>query len=122
MWIFMNDAFFSVVKNRNDENGVVVRARVKGDLETVFGSNHDVTESSDSDYRFRMFLDQSYVSGVIAKRVDEIDYDNFKNSIDKRDHERKGYYTRVWTVMYDWQERLYERGYNHWTNYRNNNR
>ena len=118
MWVFMNDAFLSVVKNRNDDSGVVVRARVKGDLENVFGQEHEVIESDNSDYRFRMFLDQKYVSDVIAKRVDEIEYNNFKNSISKNDYERKSYYTRVWSVMFDWQERLYERAKKWWLTYR----
>lgn len=119
MWVFMNDAFFSVVKDRNNENGVVVRARVGGDLENVFGYDHDVLETDDSDYRFRMFLDQGYVSNVIADRVNNINYTNFKDSISKTDTTRKGYYTRVWAVMYDWQESLYQRAYGWWQNYRN---
>ena len=114
----MNDAFFSVVKDRDVEDGVVVRARVGGDLEKVFGSNHEVIASSDSDYRFRMFLNQEYVANVIAERVSNINYPNFKNSIDKKDTNRKGYYTRVWSVMFDWQEKLYERAYSGWQNYR----
>lgn len=119
MWVFMNDAFFSVVKDREVETGVVVRARIRGDLENVFGSNHSVMETEDSDYRFRMFLDQEFVANVIAERVGNINYDNFKNSIDKRDFERKSYYTKVWSVMFDWQERLYQRTNHWWLNYRN---
>lgn len=119
MWVFMNDAFFSVVKDRTNKNGVVVRARVGGDLEKVFGGQHEVLETEDSDYRFRMFLDQEYVKNVISDRVMGINYTNFKDSIDKKDTERKAYYTRVWSVMYDWQETLYQRAYGWWQNYRN---
>lgn len=114
----MNDAFFSVVKDRNNENGVVVRARISGDLENVFGHEHEVIETDDSDYRFRLFLDQEYVKQVIADRVGNIDYHNFKDSINKGDTDRKTYYTRVWSVMYDWQERFYQRAYGWWLNYR----
>lgn len=115
----MNDAFFSVVKNREDKNGVVVRARVRGDLENVFGVNHDVIETDESDYRFRMFLNQEYVADVMKERVSNIEYDNFKNSINKNDIERKRYYTKVWSVMFDWQERLYQRANQWWLTYRN---
>jgi len=118
MWIFMNDAFFSVVKDRDIEDGVVVRARVGGDLEKVFGEQHKVIETSDSDYRFRMFLNQEYVSKVVADRISNINYPNFKNSIDKKDTARKSHYTRVWGVMYDWQEGLYRRTCDLWQNYR----
>jgi inorganic pyrophosphatase len=120
MWIFMNDAFFSVVKDRNNEDGVVVRARVEGDLENVFGSDKKVIVTDDSDYRFRLFLDQEYVKNVIANRIENINYPNFKNSINKTDYERKRYYTDVWGVMYDWQDKLYK-SYNSWLSYRNQN-
>ena len=114
----MNDAFFSVVKDRNIEEDVVVRARVKGDLEKVFGEQHKVIESSDSDYRFRMFLNQEYVSKVVAERLSNIDYPNFKNSINKKDTARKSHYTRVWGVMCDWQDSLYQKTNDLWQNYR----
>lgn len=114
----MNDAFFSVVKDRNNEDGVVVRARVEGDLENVFGSDKKVIVTDDSDYRFRLFLDQEYVKNVIANRIENINYPNFKNSINKTDYERKRYYTDVWGVMYDWQDKLYK-SYNSWLSYRN---
>jgi hypothetical protein len=106
MWVFTNNSFFSIVKNRDDPNGVVVRARVPGDLTRTFGKEHNVIELSDSDYRFRMFLDHDYVTKVVAENVSNIDYDNFKNSIDKKDIERYRHYTEVWYVMYDWQDKL----------------
>ena len=36
MWIILNKSFLSIVKNRNDENELLVRARVKGDIQRVF--------------------------------------------------------------------------------------
>ena len=32
MWIVLNKSFLSIVKNRNNENQLLVRARVKGDI------------------------------------------------------------------------------------------
>jgi len=126
MWVFTNNAFFSVVKDRDNANGVVVRARVPGDLEKVFGSVHKVHETENSDYRFRMYLDHEYVTEVISEEVSNIDYDNFKNSIPKEDKERYSYYTRVWSVMNSWQESMYPYnpdmyGIRNWykTNYKN---
>lgn len=107
MWVFTNNAFFSVVKDRDNKTGVVVRARVPGDLENTFGSVHKVHETDDSDYRFRMYLDQEYVAETIQRNILEIDYDNFKNSIPKDDKDRYSYYTKVWAVMNSWQEKLY---------------
>jgi hypothetical protein len=107
MWIFTNDAFFSIVKNRGLVKGVVVRARLPEDLTKTFGTQHEVIESDDSDYRFRMFLDHDYVSKVISKQVKNIDYDNLKNSIDRKDVDRRHYYSQVWGVMLNWQKKLY---------------
>ncbi len=109
MWIFMNDAFFSIVQNREDSKQVLVRSRVKQDLLNAFGNKHEVIEMEDSDYRFRMFLDKDYVANAIKCHVQSIDYDNFKNSIPKEDHERKSYYLWVWQVMYDWQAKYFTR-------------
>lgn len=107
MWIFTNFAFISIVKDRTDPTQVVVRARVRDDLEKMFGSEHNVIESSDSDYRFRMFLDHEFVTKTVAERVEEIDYDNFKNSISLNDRDRYKNYTGVWSVMNSWQMALY---------------
>lgn len=110
MWVFLNDAFFSIVQHREDKEMVVVRARVEGDLERAFGNQHEVLETEDSDYRFRMFLNKEYVSDVMKRKVLNINYGNFKDSIAKQDYERKSYYTRVWSVMNDWQEKIFGSG------------
>ena len=36
MWVIMNQSYFSVVKDRNKENHLLVRARVQGDIERLF--------------------------------------------------------------------------------------
>jgi len=114
MWVFLNDAFFSIVQHREDKDTVVVRARVEGDLEKAFGFQHEVTESEDSDYRFRIFLNKEYVSNVMKQKVLDVDYVNFKDSINKKDINRKSYYTRVWAVMNDWQEKVFGSSWNKW--------
>ena len=50
MWIVLNKSFLSIVKNRNNENQLLVRARVKGDIEKVF-DEADVFEDENADYR-----------------------------------------------------------------------
>ena len=52
MWIIMNDAFLSVVQNIYDEDELLVRARVEGDIERVF-SNAEVFADEGSDYKYR---------------------------------------------------------------------
>ena len=52
MWIVLNKSFLSIVKNRNNNSELLVRARVKGDIEKVF-ENADVFEDMNADYRYR---------------------------------------------------------------------
>lgn len=107
MWIFTNNAFFSIVEDRDNTDMVVVRARVQGDLQRAFGNDHEIIESEDSDYRFRAFLNREYVANTIKNNIMNIDYDNFKNSIAKDDKTRKSYYHDVWDVMNRWQEGVF---------------
>jgi hypothetical protein len=47
--------------------------------------NADVLEDPERDYRFRAELDIKKVSEMIARMVSQIDYPNFKNSLDTND-------------------------------------
>lgn len=116
----MNDAFISIVESDKSKDMFVVRARIKGDLENVFGNQHDVEVDAGTDYKFRMALDKTYVKDVISNRIDNIDYGNFKDSISKKDYDRKERYGGVWSVLYKWQVRLYGESNRWYTSYRNN--
>jgi hypothetical protein len=119
MWIFLNDAFFSIVADNVDPEFVVVRARVRDDLEKTFGHDIEVIEMDDSDYRFRTWLEKIYVAEVIGERILDIDYTNFKSSISKEDKDRSNYYLRVWAIMNDWQVKVFGENWKNWyLNYR----
>jgi hypothetical protein len=110
MWIFLNDGFFSIVESYEDKSKFLVRARIKGDLERVFG-DHEVLETPYNDYRFRMILDKKYVTNIIANRIENIDYSNFKNSISPKLESLKSACSKVWRVMFETQFKLYTSGY-----------
>ena len=55
MWVVLNKSFLSIVKNRNNNNQLLVRARVKGDIERVF-KDADVFEDEKADYKYRSIL------------------------------------------------------------------
>lgn len=108
MWIFLNDGFFSIVEDQNDSDRLVVRARNKDDIPTVFGVKPGrVIETRHRDYRYRIFLDRETVAKVIQEEVMSINYGNFKDSIAKDDKERKNAYTGVWSEMYQYQDELH---------------
>lgn len=111
MWVFLHDAFFSVVEDRKDKDVFVVRSRLQEDLEKVFVNDitgltvKNILETENSDYRFRVFLPKSIFKEIMLNEIDDIDYHNFKNEV--HDHERKLHYTNVWSEMLDLQEHYY---------------
>jgi hypothetical protein len=104
MWIHLNDAFLSIVANRDDPESLLVRARVAGDIERTFPSA-EVLETPEADYRYRATLPRSEVARVLAERVAAIDYRNFKKSVAPHDQARHDAYMKVWGVMYGLQGR-----------------
>ena len=111
MWVYTNKGFFSIVEDKDNSTKLLVRARIKGDLERLFRpyfSTLDVEETNDADYRFRVRLDRPVVTNAIGVAVDEIDYTNFKNNYKDNDDIPAGlrfimshYMTEVWGSM--WQ-------------------
>jgi hypothetical protein len=78
MWIFLNNAFLSIVSalRRRD---LLVGARCAGDIERVFPRVH-VSVTPKNDYRFRAFVPRTLVAEAIATQMAGIDYANFKDS------------------------------------------
>ena len=102
MWVLLNNAFFSIVKNRNKKNELLVRARIKGDIEKVF-PEANTFEDKNADYRYRTFIETSIVADKISNEIFKINYDNFKNSISKDDFNRTIAYGNVWKELYKLQ-------------------
>ena len=98
MWIVINKTFISIVENRHNKNELLVRSRVKGDIEKIF-PDAEVIENNDADYLFRAFLPRGQVSEAIKKEVDMIDYGNFKDSVPKSDIKRLNSYMNVWNNL-----------------------
>ena len=107
MWLFLNDAFLSIVIDRDDPDRLLCRSRARGDLEALFG-DVDVIETPSRDYRFRVSLPRSRVASAVSNRVLALDYDNFKSSVPEAD--RHDCYLKVWTSMLNFQEKRLARG------------
>lgn len=107
MWIFKNNAFVSIVQDRDLPDQLWVRARVRGDLERFFGHSDwvHVIETPNADYRFRTVVDRTTLKAALSDAVDDVDYPNFKNSIATTpvEDERHNAYLRVWTAMMGFQ-------------------
>lgn len=112
MWVFLNNAFLSIVDPEASYDGrggpvgdkLLVRARIASDIEAAF-PEAKVIETPDRDYRFRALISRKMVAQVMAHQVEQIGYSNFKGSVpDKRRHDC---YMGVWSVMNREQERRY---------------
>ena len=99
MWVMLNNSFLSVVENRNNKNELLVRARIKGDIENIF-NDVKTFEDEKADYKYRAFIPRDLVEKVIASQVASINYANFKGSISLDDEMRHRAYMRVWSEMY----------------------
>ena len=110
MWVFRNDAFVSLVQDRDMPDQLWARARVKGHLEAFFAGTidpKDIIETVDADYRFRIVVEREFVVAVMRAAVDTINYDNFKKSIPQtakgdRYHDAL---LKVWSAMHALQQR-----------------
>ncbi len=99
MWIFTSNAFLSIVDKapaKHDE--LLVRARRQGDIEKVF-PNAKVKKTVGSDYLFRAVVKRIDVAAAMVKMVNELNYDNFKDSIPHSDNQLHNACSQVWRVM-----------------------
>ncbi len=103
MWVFLNDAFVSIVEHRRDKAMLMVRARFKGDIGRAFpGVALKIKRTPDADYIYRAIVPRVVVAQAVAAMVMTIDYANFKSSVE--DKKRSKSYMRVWDAMYAAQE------------------
>lgn len=108
MWIFLNDAYLSIVepaihdRRIHGSDVLLVRSRFPGDLERTF-PGYAVVEGAGTDYRFRCFVPRAEVATKLAEAVTAIDYGNFKGSV--REKWRHDTYMGCWSVLMREQER-----------------
>lgn len=80
MWIFTPTAMVSIVAHRTKPGRLLVRARLRGDLERLF-PGCTVQRTPGADYRFRACIDREKVAEVVSALMWDMDYDNVKNAI-----------------------------------------
>lgn len=100
MWFCFNDGFISAVQHRDDPETLVVRARRREILDTLFPEQLVVVGGS-TDYNYRVFIGKKEFNKIVSKRIQDIDYTNFKNSVE--DDELHHLYADFWRLHYDYQ-------------------
>lgn len=99
MWVCGSNFFISIVEDRNNPSRVLVRARKREHLDEFFEylEPGSIIETEDADYRWRVYTSKSDVSVRLMRKVNLMDYDNFKKSV--QDSELHDAYMRVWGIM-----------------------
>jgi hypothetical protein len=113
MWIFTQKGFLSVVAHNTKPDILIVRSRFKGHIEKIFGAVC-VLDDAQRDYRFRAELPIKEVANVISRLVSQIDYDNFKNSLNIYDEKYLDccldVYNSVARISGDWDLDKWQKG------------
>lgn len=124
MWLFTKYGFFSVVSAKDDSgqsaecaNSMMIRTRLKSHLKLLYKRFPDklatvkAFETPLSDYRFRIIVSKPIWAEIMVELSEEIDYDNFKESVASFQYEQSQDYvnslTDVWLVMQTLQSTKY---------------
>lgn len=111
MWIFSTKGFFSVVEQENDPDQVLIRARLKKDIQNIkrlFNGlelkTGRIIANGHFDYKYRFTADRMDWILVMNQLMLDLDYRNFKDAVYKVDSRecrdnRHAAYFQVWTTM-----------------------
>ncbi|MGD0581068.1 MAG: hypothetical protein ABSC08_19355, partial [Bryobacteraceae bacterium] len=96
MWMCLSNGFLSIVVDKSDPTRLMVRARRKDDLLNVVGRDAEIIETPDRDYGWRTLIGREEFKAIVSRRLDSIDYCNFKDSVSDTDfHEL---YLEFWAL------------------------
>ena len=93
MWVFLSNGFVSITRHKSHKDFLHVRARNPQHLLDIW-PDCDVHITPHADYTARTSLPEAIVIRTIVNYMEEIDYSNFKNTID--DYKFKTMAMRVW--------------------------
>ena len=68
MWIASKNGFFSIVQNRDNKDGVLVRSRVKKDLEEIFPTER-ILHTPGGDYHWRVYATKKEFGDILLKQL-----------------------------------------------------
>lgn len=107
MWICFNNAFVSAVQDRRRDDGLVVRARQREHLSTLFPGKKIYVDKK-ADYIARVYVSKVEFARMMVERIGAIDYDNFKSSV--VDHSLGDLYMDFWQLHREYQNEPIYRG------------
>ena len=97
MWVALSEGWLSIVAHRDKENYLLVRARNEKHIESYF-PEAELYIDAGADYPYRADILRDDVADVIGNYAFNIEYDNYKNSVNK-EHLHDSL-VGVWQEMY----------------------
>lgn len=111
MWIYSKTGFVSIVEFIGEPGKVLVRARVREDLDNFLANVDRITLGGDPqdpsgrgevvaaghDYKYRAKITKAQAGSALFNMAGEIDYSNFKGSIPQGPTNRHSVYFGVWS-------------------------
>jgi len=104
MWIFTSRGMLSIVEHRDDPYTVLVRARTHDHL-AAFIDPLDIFTDESADYKYRAEIPREQLESLMLSLADEVDYDNFKNSILTKERKYHAACHEVWATMQRLQDK-----------------
>lgn len=109
MWLCTTAGFFSVVKKGTAPNNFQVRARTRQDIENLCDlmklPYSRIVTTHNSDYVFRVLLDEYELGQIFGALQATITYSNFKSAVGRRPDQQKqcATYHKWWSDHAEWQ-------------------
>ena len=107
MWLYISGGFVSVVAHRTEPEHLLVRARHPDHIAALL-PDAEVTHLPSADYPYRTVARRGDVHRALTTYLLNLDYDNFKASID--DHEYHDVCLDVWRTMWAYGQRHRNQG------------
>ena len=101
MWIALTEGWLSIVAHRDKPDHLLVRARNPKHIRHTFGEQVMYTDA-DADYPFRADVPREDVARFLVRRLEDMAYDNFKNTIDDDPYHDAA--VDVWRTMFRYGE------------------
>lgn len=106
MWVFTTQGFYSAVAHRDIPDHLLIRARVKADLERLSTQLPDahvkarIFKDDGADYQWRLLVTKQEWATALSRMTFELNYPNFKNEVRVRQGaKRASLYSSVWSTL-----------------------
>jgi hypothetical protein len=103
MWIMTTRGFLSAVEDPENRDRLVVRGRVRADVEEAAAACAGASPVEDTprrDYGYRTRVPKAAFGAYVAMLAERIDYGNFKDAVAERQgYKRAQVYSGVWGTL-----------------------